>query len=725
MGILPPRTKAIAYPGLNANIFSGYMVDPTTVALTAAVNKLATLVIETGWQGGGGFWGLIGESVSAGIKQTVFAASQKYIENYKKRHCLLKVLGMRNPVDLGTVYTTIRFLDDAEIHQFISIESQEAAYRKKQQRHSQIQSENERQGMKVASTEPFLMVLGGPGAGKSTFLRRVGLEALKDRGSKFQHRCIPVLIELKRLTSSEIDLVKIIAEEFEICGFPDAKRFTCKALDQGQLLVLLDGLDEVPVNNLNQAVVKIQDLVDRYNQNRYIVSCRTAAYQGGFRRFTDVAMADFNDAQIQQFIQNWFQSEEDRKAKTPEKCWDALQKQDNQGSKELAHTPLLLTFLCLVYDRSQSFPNNRSVLYRKALRILLEEWAAEKRLENQQKIYEGLSIELEEILLSEIACQGFESDRLFFSQRDVVEKIKTFLASNLNAPKHLDGEAVLDAIAVQQGILVKRAEDIYSFSHLTLQEYLTAQYIDDHRRIELLVQQHLTDERWREVFLLVAGLMRGGADNLLLLMDKQAQIYLNTHKLQALLKWAEEITAGSEGNFNPAAKRAVAIHLAHALDRTLDRALAPTLVLAHALDRTLARALALVRNRTLALARAHTLVLALALAYELKKIKIFKSANFTDLITKLEVLRVQVLDDNLPYEVRRAFDHQTLQLWLEALHLDPEVARLTGDEVYALNAYFYTNELIVQCKEAAVRVSPQVWAGIEERMVTARMRHNE
>ncbi|NJN92097.1 MAG: hypothetical protein HC878_18180 [Leptolyngbyaceae cyanobacterium SL_5_14] len=205
-------------------------------------------------------------------------------------------------------------------------------------------------------------------------------------------------------------------------------------------------------------------------------------------------------------------------------------------------------------------------------------------------------------------------------------------------------------------------------------------------------------------------------------MNQRAQAYLNTHKLQALLQWAEEVTEGSEGNFNSAAKRAVAIYLAHALDRTLDRAHAPTLGLAHALDLALTRALALVRNRALVLARAHTLVLALALAYELRKIKIFKSVNFTDLISKLEVLRVQVLDDNLPYEVRRAFDDQTLQLWLEALYLDPEVAKLTEDEVYALNAYFYTNELIVRCKEAAVRVSPEVWAGIEGRMVTGRMR---
>jgi predicted NACHT family NTPase len=72
-------------------------------------------------------------------------------------------------------------------------------------------------------------------------------------------------------------------------------------------------------------------------------------------------------------------------------------------------------------------------------------------------------------------------------------------------PQHLDGEAVLNAIAVQQGILVERAENVFSFSHLTLQEYLTAQYIDDHRQIEQLVAAHLTDKRWQEVFCLWLG----------------------------------------------------------------------------------------------------------------------------------------------------------------------------------------------------------------------------
>jgi hypothetical protein len=703
--------------------------------LAAAVSGVAVPIFQSLWGSGGKLLGMFGKTLDENTKQLIFDASKKYGQNYAERHGILKVLGMREPVKLESVYTAVQFLNDNAIRSFASTEQLEEVYRQGKGRKFNSQNCPKQAGIEVANEKQYLMVLGGPGAGKSTFLRKMGMEALKGKKGGFKHDCIPVFIELKRFASSEIDIEKFIIEEFRICGFPVPDQFTAKALEQGKLLILLDGLDEVPSQNLNETISQIQNFVDTYHQNRFIASCRIAAYRGNFRRFSDVAMADFDDEQIQQFINNWFHGEDDQQAKTGDKCWELLQKPENKAAKELAHTPLLLTFLCLVYDRSQNFPNNRSVLYKKALRILLEEWASEKRI-LRDEIYQGLHTELEELLLSEVAYTGFASNRLFFSQSEIVDQIKTFLAGNLNAPQHLDGEAVLNAIAIQQGILVERAEDVFSFSHLTLQEYLTAQYIDDHRLVEKLVTEHLTDERWKEVFLLVAGVMRGGTDDLLLLMEKEVKKYINTLKLQVLLNWAEEVTVGSHGDYKPVGKRAVAIALALTLAHAYAKALhfdfnfanskANALALANALANVLALALAnsYVTAYVLASAKingyAYAIALANALDYigEIEKLQIFnQKLNFTVLLARLEALKAKIPIYKQPKEIHQAFAKKLRETFLSVFNLTPEMIDLSEKEIKALDNYLYANHLIIQCKEAAVRVSPATWEAIEARML--------
>lgn len=694
------------------------MIGLEQVVLRTATLTLANILSRVLWDSGEQFLQWLKKN-SGDAKRIIAQASEKYVQNYSDRHGILKVLGMREPVALESVYTTVRFLDRADLQRFESVESLEAAYRQNPDRSFQAKNRTCRDGIQVANAKQFLMVLGSPGAGKSTFLRKIGLEALKGENGDYEHECIPVLLELKSLNGKIEDA---IVQEFRICGLPCPEAATTKLLEAGKLLVLFDGLDEVPSKKLNDAIEQIQNFVDQYDKNRFIASCRIAAYRSNFRRFTDVAMADFDAPQIRQFISNWFHSQADQELGTALKCWSLLQKPENIAAKELAQSPLLLTLLCLVYDRSQNFPQNRSVLYRKALRVLLEEWASEKRILHEE-IYEGLNTELEEILLSEIAYEGFKADRLFFDQRELVVQIKAFLTDNLNAPKHLNGEAVLNAIAIQQGILVERAEGVFSFSHLTLQEYLTAQYIDDRRLTQELVAKHLTDERWREVFLLVAGIMRGGADELLLAMEQQARSYINTPKLKALLKWSHEITEHAAGDCPAAAKRTSAIFIALISDRALDLAkilnpyLARTLELARTLARArvpeFAHAMPQTPARAATPTRAFARAMTDSLANELEKLKLFSNVNFNTLIAKLQVLRTKAPDIRQPAEVHQAFQNQISQIWLNTLQLEPAIVNLSESELQNLEQYLYAHCLIVRCKQAAVRVSPKTWNAIE------------
>lgn len=710
--------------------------ESLVAAATAGLTSLVTDIVKR--QGSNALTQFLNQDIGRAARQAYFDASKKYIENYAERHGSLKVLGMREPVSLESVYTTVQILD-CEDKTFGSTEEMEKAFREAQAH--RFQDESKKDGLEIAISKQYLLVLGAPGAGKSTFLRKMGLEALKGKQGGFKkHHCIPVFLELKRFTEAKVEIKKLITHEFQVCGFPNPEQFTQKALEQGELLILFDGLDEVPTVNRDAVIETIQDFVDQYDKNRYITSCRTALSHRNLRRFTDVTIANFNDIQIKQFIGNWFQSEVDQQTGTAQQFWELLQQPENSAVKELAHTPLLLTFLCLIYDRSQTFSNNRSTVYRKALRILLEEWAAEKRIMHQE-IYQGLNTELEEVLLSEIAFRSFDADCLFLSQAELVDQIKTFLASNLSVPKHLSGEAVLNAIAVQQGILVERAEDVYSFSHLTLQEYLTAKYIVDHRWIEPLVREHLSDYRWREVFLLVSGSMviGNGADELLQAMNQAIQTQaVGIPKLQALLQWTNQMADSAEDSQHKAANRAAVLGFARDLNRdlarNLDRALAPTLAryLTNDLDRALARTLdrdlgcALDRTRDFArdLGRAlastldvdRPLDLYLANARDLARglccDSLFMGINGAFLVEELEVLRSTApTAESLPEEWQQFVD-RLLQFYYSTFNLDATLLSFTLEEKKAIDSYLYMNQLMVKCQQEASRVSPQTWEAI-------------
>ncbi len=677
-----------------------------------------------------------------------------YVRRYIDRHGTLKVACVRmdTPVRLDEIYTAVQLLDRWTASQYFADEDAlQTQYRKSGQRGFSVTNADKKPGLQVANEQPYLMVLGGPGVGKSTFLRKVGLEALRTLGRRdfvgkdpgnllvpqaifYQHPCIPVMLELRQFDKPDISIEAVIAEELETCGFPHPEDLTELFLKNGKLLVLLDGLDEVPTATLDHVLKEIRGLVDRYSDNRYIASCRMAAYTfGGFTRFKDVAMAAFEDEQIEQFIKNWFQKERDAETNTAERCWELLNSNDYQAAKELAQTPLLLTLLCVVYDEFQDFPKKRHALYGEALDVLLRKWAAEKRIQ-RNPIYQELSAELELDMLAEIAYTSFVDDQLFFSKDRLIEQIREFLVDNLNAPSHLDAETVLREIEIQQGILVERARNAYSFSHLTFQEYLTAKCVIDNQKTEQMVRDHATDKHWREVFLLAAGLAPGkcGADELLLTMERNTQAYIDDTKIKEILTWSTIITNDSKKEVEAPYKRVAAVFLAlyinFAIDltfkltpefiRTLELAIDDALKFAHAIDIDLSRIHALNFAIVCSVATVSALDRTFKIAEEYQEMKIFKTDLIDGLITDLNKLKNYNSDKSSTYDIRREFVAKIIECFSKNLKTNFYLMGISKEGCKQIKKYFYILELMIRCKEAAVRVSPQVWAAIESRMVT-------
>lgn len=389
-------------------------------------------------------------------------------------------------------------------------------------------------GIEAVKRHNKLMVLGKPGAGKTTFLKYLAMQCIEGH---FLGDRVPLFITLKDFaeTKNQPDFLDYIREKITNNATESQIQ---NLIQQGKAFVLLDGLDEVREEDTGRVLREIRDFSDRYADNHFVITCRIAAKEYVFERFTEVEVADFNEKQISTFVHNWFRCKDP--AKGEEFAERIIEKLDeNEPIKELASNPLLLTLLCLECEESLEFPKNRAELYERGLRVLLSKWDASRKIQRDQ-FYEKLSINRKEDLLSQLALKTFEQKDYFFKQRTVEHHIADYIINLPDARTdpnalQLDSEAALRSIEAQHGLLVERARGIYSFSHLTFQEYFTAKQIVNDANYERLVE-HLTEKRWREVFLLTANIMPK-ADRLLLLMKQVIDKLLEEQKLQQFLEW--------------------------------------------------------------------------------------------------------------------------------------------------------------------------------------------
>lgn len=503
---------------------------------------------------------IFGKTLQARNETSINRAAEEYAHKYFQRYGRSRFLGKPQSIPLKSVYIPIQVWRESDIHQCDSLEKLTNIFSQSDVRRWQFIYSDRLPGIQAANQHQYLMVLGEPGTGKSTFLRHIALEVLQGEnfGAIGDYKYIPVFIDLREMINLNVSIEKFISTEFANSKFPFSERLTQKALTKGKLLILLDGLNEVPENQIGNVTWQIKSLIARYPRNRLIASCRTASYRYKLTSFTNILISPFDENQVERFLCNWFHSDSEELNLTAFACWESLQNPENNRAKELAKNPLYLSLLCLVYDRDKSFPKSLQSLYQRGWQVLIESGLSEPRLQLNHRD-KSLIAERFIDLLSEIAFISFEADNPWFEKKYILDYFKNFIGINLQEYIHLDTDLIVDSIAIDTGIFLDKSSNLFAFFHPSLPESLTVEYVYKNGKIEELVANHLNQSHWQTVFLLLAEKMGSEADMLLLQIEMTAQKYITSPKLQALLSWANKITTDTEGNIKPAAKRAAAI----------------------------------------------------------------------------------------------------------------------------------------------------------------------
>lgn len=449
-------------------------------------------------------------------------------------------------------------------------------------------------GFEVANENAKLVILGKPGSGKTTFLKHLVVDWCK---GEFHPNLIAVFIELRRIRDGQWQLLDAIRQELGL----ETTEQPQELLKQGKLLVLMDGLDEVPTSELRHKVQdQLREIAKKYANSRWILTCRTQIIQSTGAipiGFASVEVADFSPKQVQQFVQNWFQASghSDAEAVQHWKRFDnAVSK--NPALKELTVTPVLLSLMCLVFHDEGDMPSQMTDLYKRGIRLLLEKWNSTKAIEGWEvgsETYRQLSVEQKEALLVEIAARKFENPKNFvlFQQDEIAAQIAEFL----HLANCQEGIAVLKAMEAQHGLLIERADELWSFSHLTFQEHFTVQWLTQLPPNQLA--ETIANKQWQQV---IEQLVKSQqpADRLLRLIKQSIDRSIaGEPTLNQFLTWVLQKAGSMQTNDESAALRA--FYFALNLDSTRARALDRARNLDSAYDYDLARDLNLDLNRDL------------------------------------------------------------------------------------------------------------------------------
>ncbi|NEP78503.1 MAG: NACHT domain-containing NTPase [Okeania sp. SIO3B3] len=482
-------------------------------------------------------------------------------------------------IEITKIYTDVNILENPTNERWLEIpdlvnffKSEEEVNSGKFDRLGLSKTLERKSGLEVVGKYQNLMILGKPGSGKTTFLKWLAIKC-NDNEDNFLADRLPMFITLeqlsddKNLDNENFDFLDyIFTEEFsEICE----KKELEKILSCGKAFILLDGLDEVvPAEKAKQLAKSIQKFANSnsYYQNKFIISCRIAAQEYKFQGFTYIEVADFNERQVKKFVENWFvavdsNSPENGRANAKQ-FLEKIRLPENKQIRELAVTPILLNLACVVFQDRLEFPSKRSKLYEEGLNILLSKWD-EKRGIQRDEVYKNLSVLHKKELLTQVAATTFETGDYFFESEKVQKLIVEYLQSlpDSNQDKiqlQLDSEVVLNSLEAQHGLLIERANKIYSFSHLTFHEYFTAKFFIENSDWEKLIQD-FPQRRWIQVFFLAIESLENADDLLLTLKQKIDNMAAKDKLFQDNLKWisGKESLVDHRNRYKLAAIRAI------------------------------------------------------------------------------------------------------------------------------------------------------------------------
>ena len=326
-----------------------------------------------------------------------------------------------------------------------------------------------------------ILLVGEAGGGKTTTLRRIAYSiatnALEDKAI---HR-IPVFVRAYDFAISDTSLSNYVCELTSRISAINKPAFGATELEAGDVVVLIDGLDEIAEVNIREsALVRVDDFRESFPRVQVIASTRNYRFVERTENLQSYARYDLSPINFKQ-AKSMVEKISAGRELPDDVATELVRRLDSVHGIEL--NPLLVTVFVATTDyHKKDIPANITEIFDKYTELLLGRWDEKKGLGEQ---YQS---KLKSFLLCKLAFRMHQH-----GDRDIQLSRLSQLFKEWLEPRGYGDQAAdyFDSIVYKSNLLIVDNDSV-RFRHHLLQEYFAGRSIPD----EAFLLKVLDDEWW-------------------------------------------------------------------------------------------------------------------------------------------------------------------------------------------------------------------------------------
>lgn len=338
---------------------------------------------------------------------------------------------------------------------------------------------------------PHLALFGNSGVGKSETLIYLLLTFARHETEsrlRLADQRLPILLTAPELVrqlapSPGMSLTSLLAGRLQ----PPHQAYIGDKLNQGHFFFLLDGFNEITAEQVRQLIPWLEQQIIKFPKNRFIIAARPPL-ESEFRPDSPFAVAHFDrlgDDTLKALTEKW-------QIFVPDALNTLASIIQEEKVYPLAHRPLHLMMLLVVGLSTRMLPTHKTHLYAAYVNAVL----AFGDRENIPPLSLLSSTEKRSVL--QRVAFNMHQQHLIEIERQELETIVREALTAIN-DKFTEATQVFINLILRSGLMIK-GKDKYRFTHLSFQEFLTAQGQDiAESGIHNLLKTHADNPWWQEV----------------------------------------------------------------------------------------------------------------------------------------------------------------------------------------------------------------------------------